>query len=125
MSRQPITISELTIQIRELSVIAGGVLLVHTSFSKVGPLENGPPGLIHALQAALEPSGTLVMPSMTDDDDHPFDPRRTPCLGMGVVAVRHAKRHLPALRRETKELVNLEPEDPVRRNEPLTVLSYQ
>jgi len=26
------------------------------------------------------------MPSMTDDDDHPFDPRQTPCLGMGVVA---------------------------------------
>jgi aminoglycoside N3'-acetyltransferase len=26
------------------------------------------------------------MPSMSDDDDHPFDPRATPCLGMGVVA---------------------------------------
>jgi aminoglycoside N3'-acetyltransferase len=26
------------------------------------------------------------MPSMTDDDDHPFDPRKTACLGMGVVA---------------------------------------
>jgi aminoglycoside 3-N-acetyltransferase len=34
----------------------------------------------------LGPDGTLVMPSMTDDDDHPFDPRRTPCRGMGVVA---------------------------------------
>jgi aminoglycoside 3-N-acetyltransferase len=86
MSRQPITISELTIQLRELGVRAGGVLLVHTAFSKVGPLENGPQGLIHALQAALEPNGTLVMPSMADDDDHPFDPRRTPCLGMGAVA---------------------------------------
>ena len=26
------------------------------------------------------------MPSMTEDDDHPFDPRQTPCTGMGVVA---------------------------------------
>jgi aminoglycoside N3'-acetyltransferase len=86
MSRQPINISELTAQIRELGVPAGRVLLVHTSFSKVGPVENGPLGLIRALQAALGPKGTLVMPSMTDDDDHPFDPRRTPCLGMGVVA---------------------------------------
>ena len=23
---------------------------------------------------------------MTEDDDHPFDPRQTPCTGMGVVA---------------------------------------
>jgi aminoglycoside 3-N-acetyltransferase len=59
---------------------------VHTAFSRVGPVEGGPRGLIGALRAALGPNGTLVMPSMTDDDDHPFDPRRTPCLGMGVVA---------------------------------------
>ena len=33
----------------------------------------------------LRPEGTLVMPSMTADDDHPFDPRAT-CIGMGIVA---------------------------------------
>ena len=86
MSREPIRNSELTAQILELGVTRGGVLLVHTSFSQVGPVEDGPPGLIRALQAALGPDGTLVMPSMTDEDDHPFDPRSTPCLGMGVVA---------------------------------------
>jgi aminoglycoside N3'-acetyltransferase len=26
------------------------------------------------------------MPSMSDDDEHPFDPGTTPCIGMGVVA---------------------------------------
>jgi aminoglycoside N3'-acetyltransferase len=76
----------LTAELHELGVTASGVLLVHTSFSKVGPVEDGPLGLIRALQAALGPDGTLVMPSMTDDDDHPFDPRTTSCLGMGVVA---------------------------------------
>ena len=86
MSRQPIRNFELTAQILELGITRGGVLLVHTSFSKVGPVEDGPPGLIRGLQSALGPDGTLVMPSMTDDDDHPFDPRSTPCLGMGVVA---------------------------------------
>ena len=86
MRRQPASILELTAQIRELGVTAGGVLLVHTSFSRVGQVENGPLGLIRALQAVLGPNGTLVMPSMSDDDDHPFDPRRTPCLGNGVVA---------------------------------------
>lgn len=64
----------------------GGVLLVHCAFSRVRPIEQGPLGLIQALQAAVGPTGTLVMPSMTDDDDHVFDPQQTPCHGMGVVA---------------------------------------
>jgi len=42
--------------------------------------------LIRALRSALGPDGTLVMPSMSDDDDHPFDSRATPCLADGVVA---------------------------------------
>jgi len=42
--------------------------------------------LIAALRTAVGPGGTLVMPSMTDDDDHPFDPEKTACPGMGVVA---------------------------------------
>ena len=78
--------AELTAHLLELGVTPGGVLLVHSSFSRVGPVEGGPGGLILALQAALGPTGTLVMPSMSDDDDHPFDRRTTPCLGMGVVA---------------------------------------
>jgi aminoglycoside 3-N-acetyltransferase len=86
MNRQPIAVSQLTAQIQELGVASGGVLVVQTAFSRIGPVEDGPPGLIRALRAALGPNGTLVMPSMSDDDDHPFDPRSTPCRGMGVVA---------------------------------------
>jgi aminoglycoside N3'-acetyltransferase len=73
-------------QLRSVGVEAGGVLVVHTAFSKVAPLEGGPLGLISALRAAIGPTGTLVMPSMSDDDDHPFDAGTTPCLSMGVVA---------------------------------------
>jgi aminoglycoside N3'-acetyltransferase len=62
------------------------VLIVHTSFSRVAPVEGGPEGLIGALRSVLGPDGTLVMPSMTDDDDHPFDPKSSPCAGMGIVA---------------------------------------
>jgi aminoglycoside 3-N-acetyltransferase len=79
-------VSELTAQILALGVTPGAVLLVHTSFSRLGPVEGGPRGLIGALQASLGPDGTLVMPSMSDDDEHPFDALRTPCSGMGVVA---------------------------------------
>jgi aminoglycoside 3-N-acetyltransferase len=73
-------------QLLRLGVRSGGVLLVHTAFSKVKPIEGGPHGLIAALLTAVGPQGTLVMPSMSDDDDHPFDVARTPCAAMGVVA---------------------------------------
>src|SRR4051812_35259578 len=86
MHRDAIEQSELAEQLLALGVRPGSVLLVHTSFSNVGPVEGGPQGLIGALQAALGPNGTLVMPSMSDDDEHPFDPRATPCLAMGIVA---------------------------------------
>jgi aminoglycoside 3-N-acetyltransferase len=84
----PYSISQraLTSQLRRLGVSAGGVLVVHTGFSKVGPIDGGPAGLIAALRDAIGHEGTLVMPSMSDDDDHPFEPTRTPCLAMGIVA---------------------------------------
>ena len=73
-------------QLLDLGVQPGGVLLVHTAFSKVRPVEGGPIGLISALRAALGPTGTLVMPSMSYDDDHPFDKTKSHCKEMGVVA---------------------------------------
>src|SRR5262245_3649467 len=77
---------QLSKQLRDLGVEPGRVLLVHTSFAKIRPIEDGPQGLIAALRSALGPQGTLVMPSMTEDDDHPFDPKTTPCIGMGIVS---------------------------------------
>jgi aminoglycoside N3'-acetyltransferase len=77
---------ELIEQLQALGVVPGTVLIVHAAFSRVGPVEGGPPGLIDALRSVLDPAGTLVMPSMTDDDDRPFDPASSPCAGMGVVA---------------------------------------
>ncbi|NWG35636.1 MAG: AAC(3) family N-acetyltransferase [Chloroflexi bacterium] len=73
-------------QLLDLGIQPGGILLVHTAFSKVKPIEGGPPGLIAALRAALGTDGTLVMPSMSYDDDHPFDKTKSHCAEMGVVA---------------------------------------
>lgn len=73
-------------QLSELGIEAGDVLIVHTAFSKLGPVNGGPRGLIEALLDALGDEGTLVMPSMSDDDEVPFDPASTPCIGMGIVA---------------------------------------
>jgi aminoglycoside 3-N-acetyltransferase len=72
-------------QLRALGVREGAVLLVHSAFSAVRPVVGGPVGLIHALQRALGPDGTLVMPTMTDGEQL-FDPRSTPTASMGITA---------------------------------------
>ena len=76
----------LVAQLRALGVRPGGVLIVHTAFSRVGPVEGGPAGLIEALREVLGPDGTLVMPSMCDDDEHPFDVKTFACRSLGVAA---------------------------------------
>jgi aminoglycoside 3-N-acetyltransferase len=69
-----------------LGVSGDGVLVVHTAFSTFGGRAGAPTDLIAALRLAAGSRGTVVMPSMSDDDDQPFDPQRTPCAGMGIVA---------------------------------------
>ncbi len=79
--------AELIGQLLNLGVTPGGVLLVHSSFRSVRPLEDGPLGLIEALRAALGPGGTLVMPSWSGLDDEPFDPATSPVTpDLGVVS---------------------------------------
>jgi aminoglycoside 3-N-acetyltransferase len=85
-ARRTIGSAELREQLLALGVEPGAVLVVHTAFSQVAPVRDGPRGLIKALLAAVGPEGTLVMPSMSDDDALPFDSRETSCLGMGIVA---------------------------------------
>ncbi|ONI77039.1 AAC(3) family N-acetyltransferase [Actinosynnema sp. ALI-1.44] len=80
-------VAELGGQLRALGVHGGDVLVVHSSFRAVGPVEGGPLGLIEALRAAVGADGTLVMPSMTGGGrPEPYDPVRTPTSDMGVLA---------------------------------------
>lgn len=77
---------DLVRQLDDLGVERGGVLLVHTSFRAIRPIENGAAGLIEGLRAALGPEGTLVMPSWAGSRTV-FDPRRSPASpDLGVVA---------------------------------------
>ena len=80
-----IDIDAVAAQLTALGVRPGAVLLVHTSFREVRPVQEGPLGLIRALRAALGPAGTLVMPTMTDGESV-FDPRSTPTHEMGITA---------------------------------------
>lgn len=73
-------------QLRTLGVVEGSVLLVHSCYRAICPIEDGPWGVIRALHSALGTNGTLVMPTMTDNDDKIFDTRTTSALSMGVLA---------------------------------------
>lgn len=92
------TPASLAADLRALGVRPGGVLLVHSSFRAVRPVEGGPRGLIEGLLQAIGPQGTLVMPSWAGDDDAVFDPAASPVTpDLGVVA--EAFRHVPGVLR--------------------------
>lgn len=85
--------STLVVQLRALGVETSGVLLVHASFRAVRPVEGGPAGLVDALSEAIGPTGTLVMPAWTGDDEAPFDPATTPVAAdLGILAATFAAR---------------------------------
>jgi aminoglycoside N3'-acetyltransferase len=84
--------------LRTLGVQPGAVLLVHTSFRAVGPVDGGPGALITALQEVVGEEGTIVMPSWTGDDDDPFDAATTAvAASLGVTAATFAQT--PGVRR--------------------------
>lgn len=76
--RRSIGREELVAQLKDVGVEGGAVLLVHTSFRAVRPVEGGPAGLVDALRAAIGNRGTLVMPSWSGRDDEVFDPATDP-----------------------------------------------
>ena len=79
--------AEIADQLRALGVNKAAVLLLHTSFRAIRPVEGGPLGLIEAVRDVLGPSGTLVMPSFSGDDNTLFDPETTPASpDLGIVA---------------------------------------
>ena len=91
-------IEQVVHQLQSLGVRRGGVLLVHTSFRAVRPMQDGPLGLLRALREALGPEGTLVMPTMTDGESL-FDPASTPTCDMGITAETFWRQ--PGVRRST------------------------
>jgi aminoglycoside N3'-acetyltransferase len=97
-SRPPVDRGTVVAQLRALGVEPEGVLLVHTSFRAVRPVEGGPAGLIDALRAALGRGGTLVMPAWSDEDESPFDPTQSRVApDLGIVAGTF--RRMPGVRR--------------------------
>lgn len=81
-----ISTSALVDQLHSLGVRLGDVLLVHSSYRALRPIEGGPQGVIDALIEAVGNTGTIVMPSWPGDDEHPFDPQAPAAKDLGVIA---------------------------------------
>jgi aminoglycoside 3-N-acetyltransferase len=105
---KPQTIATLQRDLEQLGVRPGMTLLVHASLSSIGWVCGGPVAVIDALQRAIGPAGTLVMPAHSSEMSEPshwcnppvpeawwpiiresmppFDPALTPTRGMGTIA---------------------------------------
>ncbi len=105
--RRPVTVQSLREDLLTLGVQPGMVLVVHSSLSQLGWVCGGAPSVVLALEEALTPEGTLVMPTHSGDLSEPsywqnppipegwwqevretmpaFDPSLTPSRGMGAV----------------------------------------
>lgn len=89
----------------DAGISPGDTIMVHSSLSSLGKVEGGPETVLRALQAAVGPEGTLVLPTFSipgsmqerlADPSYVFDPASTPSR-MG--AITEAFRHQPGVRR--------------------------
>lgn len=103
----PITLESLKVDLAALGVKPGMLLLVHSSLSSIGWISGGSVAVILALEEALGPTGTLVMPAHSGGLSDPaewsnppvpeewretirqtmpaFDPVMTPTRGVGRI----------------------------------------
>ncbi len=80
-----VTKSMLVHDLRRLGLVAGGVVLVHSSLRHLGNVVGGAETVVDALLESVGPGGTVLFPTLTGTErDGPQDPpvmdmRSTPC----------------------------------------------
>jgi aminoglycoside 3-N-acetyltransferase len=106
-TERPATVSSLVRDLRALGVEPGVTLFVHSSLSSLGWVAGAAQAVVVALQTAVGPDGTLVMPAHSTGLSEPaqwrhppvpkswweairaetpaFDPKLTPTRGMGRI----------------------------------------
>jgi len=76
---------ELVADFGKLGLCPGDIVLVHSSLSSIGYVEGGADTVVDALLEAVDPGGTVVVPTLTGSPSlspwNPpvFDPSETPC----------------------------------------------
>lgn len=107
MPDMPQTRASVADDLRALGVAAGDTVLAHSSLRSLGWVCGGTLAVVQGMLDAVGPGGTLVVPTHTMENSDPmhwrnppvpeswwpvirehmpaFDPRVTPCFGMGVI----------------------------------------
>ena len=115
-----VTHRSLVRDLRKLGIRKGGVLLVHSSLSKLGFVRGGAPAVIQALRDVLGERGTLLMPAHTwewmNKGCRVFDARTLPgCIGVlpevfrlqpGVLRSLHPTHSVAAVGPEARRLID-------------------
>ena len=68
MSPDQWSVDKVAVDLRDLGVGRGDLVMVHASLRALGPVEGGAAGVIDALEAAVGPHGTLLMTLGARDD---------------------------------------------------------
>jgi aminoglycoside N3'-acetyltransferase len=76
------SVDDLVVDLGDLGVAGGDLIMVHASLRAIGPVEGGADGVIDALEATVGPQGTLLMVLGARDDwdwvnERPEDERPT------------------------------------------------
>lgn len=123
---EPRTRASLANDLRQLGVVPGMTLIVHSSLRSLGWVNGGPVAIVQALMDAVTEAGTIVMPSHTPEYSDPalwenppvpqtwwqtiqdtmpaFDPHITPAPFMGRIA--EVFRTWPAVLRSNHPIVS-------------------
>ena len=84
---KPLSRDELTSSLRRLGIADGDVVMVHASLRAMGRVEDGAAGVVRALDAAVGPTGTVMMTLGAREGGEPFDCHLTPAdPEIGVLA---------------------------------------
>jgi len=68
---KPITKSSLLKDFKEINLVKGDIIIVHSSMSKIGWTVGGPISVVEALMDTITEEGTIAMPTMTTGNTDP------------------------------------------------------
>ncbi|WP_328908879.1 AAC(3) family N-acetyltransferase [Streptomyces sp. NBC_00234] len=91
----------LAVQLSELGVRRGGVLLVHASMRSVGAVDGGVRTMVDALRLAVGPEGTLVVPAITPENSDTSPAYRRSVHGLTDEAREAVRAAMPPFDRAT------------------------
>lgn len=66
--------------LRKVGIKKGNTIMVHSRMSGLGHIQGGPETVIQALEEAVGPTGTVVMPVFSYGSMLPFDPKTSPSV---------------------------------------------